>query len=120
MLTIRTQIHRRTALVEVSGELDMFTRPQVADALDRLKSEQDELRHIILDLRGLTFMDGQGLHELIRQLGFAHERRHNFAVIRGPQSVHRLLEMTAAEELLVIVDDPDDLAPPSLAEPTTQ
>jgi hypothetical protein len=36
-LSIKTRTYRRTALVEVRGELDLCTRPQVADVLDDLK-----------------------------------------------------------------------------------
>jgi hypothetical protein len=33
-------------------------------------------------------------------------------LVRGSKAIQRVLELTAAEELLVLVDDPDDLAPP--------
>ena len=115
LLTIKTKVHRLTALVEVSGELDIATRPLLGDVLDRLEPElePDPVRHIVLDLRRLDFMDLQGVHELIRQAGVAQANQRNFAVVRGRGSVQRLLVMTAAEDLLVLVDDPDDLAPPS-------
>lgn len=65
-----------------------------------------------LDLRGLTFMDASGLHELIRQNDYARRNRHNLAVVRGRRPIKRLLAVTAVEELLVLVDDPADLVPP--------
>ncbi len=61
---------------------------------------------------GLTFMDASGLHELIRQNDYGHRNRHNLAVVRGRKAIQRLLELTAVEEILVMVDDPEDLAPP--------
>jgi hypothetical protein len=57
-------------------------------------------------------MDAMGLRELIRQNDFAHQNRHNLAVVRGRKAVQRLLELTAEEEILVLVEDPEYLAPP--------
>ncbi len=66
----------------------------------------------MLDLRGLTFMDVMGLNELIKQNEFARSNRHNLAVVRGTAAIQRVLELTRVEEMLVLVDDPDDLVPP--------
>jgi anti-anti-sigma regulatory factor len=57
-------------------------------------------------------MDASGLHELIRQRDYAHQNRHNLAVVRGRRAIERLLALSAVEELLVLVDDPADLTPP--------
>jgi hypothetical protein len=36
-------------------------------------------------------------------------------VVRAINAINRLLKLTEIEELLVLVDDPDDLVPPPLA-----
>jgi anti-sigma B factor antagonist len=112
VLEVEARTHRRTALVELRGELDIATVPQVAEVLGGLASDTDNVRHIVLDLRGLTFIDASGLHELIRQTDHARENRHNLAVVRGRRAIERLLSLTSVEELLVLVDDPADLVPP--------
>jgi anti-anti-sigma factor len=111
-LTAEVRTHRRTAVVALRGELDLATVSKVADVLDGVKPEADGIRHLVVDLRGLTFMDSSGLHELLRQNEYARTNHHNLAVVRGNDAIQRLLELTAADELLVLVDDPDDLAPP--------
>ena len=98
--------------------MDLATVPQVADVLDGLAPDANGVRHVVLDLRGLTFMDCSGLHELVRQNDYARRNRHNLAVVRGRKAIERLLALTAVEELLVMVDDPDDLAPPPPAPAT--
>jgi anti-sigma B factor antagonist len=111
-LALETRRHRRTALVALRGELDLLTVSKVAEVLDGLEPRADGLRHVVLDLRGLTFMDVLGLKELIRQNEFARSNRHNLAVVRGTAAIQRVLELTGVEEMLVLVDDPDDLVPP--------
>jgi anti-anti-sigma factor len=112
LLEVEARTRRRTALIELRGELDIATAPQVAEVLDGLAPDADGVRHVILDLRGLTFMDARGLHEVIRQNDYARQNRHNLAVVRGREAIQRLLALTAVDEILVLVDDPEDLAPP--------
>ena len=94
----------------------MLTTSRLAAMLDDLRPEADGVRHIVVDLRGLTFMDLTGLRELLKQNDFARENHHNLALVRGPEAVQLLLELTSSEELLVLVDDPDDLRPPTPTE----
>jgi anti-sigma B factor antagonist len=113
-LAVEIRRHRRTALVALRGELDLLTVSKVAEVLDDLEPRADGLRHVVLDLRGLTFMDVIGLKELIKQNEFARSNRHNLAVVRGTAAIQRVLELTGVEDMLVLVDDPDDLVPPPL------
>jgi anti-anti-sigma factor len=112
ILEVEARTHRRTALIELRGELDIATTPQVAEVLAGLEPAADGVRHVVLDLRGLTFMDARGVSELIRESDYARQNRHNLAVVRGRQPIQRLLALTSVEEILVLVDDPEDLAPP--------
>jgi anti-anti-sigma factor len=112
---VEARRNRRTALVALRGELDLLTVSKVAEVLDGLELRADGLRHVVLDLRGLTFIDVLGLKELIRQNEYARSNRHNLAVVRGTAAIQRILELTGVEEMLVLVDDPDDLVPPPLA-----
>ena len=111
-LAVEARRNRRTALVALRGELDLLTVSKVAEVLDGLELRADALRHVVLDLRGLTFLDLLGLKELIRQNEFARSNRHNLAVVRGTAAIQRVLELTGVEEMLVVVDDPYDLVPP--------
>ena len=114
-LAVEARKHRRTALVALRGELDMLTVSKVAEVIDDLAPHSDGVRHLVLDLRGLTFMDSSGLHEIIRQNEFARSNRHNLAVVRGTDAIERLLDVTGVKDSLVLVDDPDDLVPPPIS-----
>ncbi len=111
-LEVEALTHRRTALVALRGELDLVTVSKVAEVLDGLEPQPSGVRHVVLDLRGLTFMDLPGLRELMRQNEYARSNRHNLAVVRGTFPIERLLELTGVDDQLVLVDDPDDLSPP--------
>ncbi len=114
-LQVEALTHRRTALVALRGELDLVTISKVTEVIDELEPGGVGVRHLVLDLRGLTFMDVPALRELIKQNEFARENRHNLAVVCGTPAIERLLKLTGVADLLVLVDDPDDLAPPLFA-----
>lgn len=57
-------------------------------------------------------MDSTGLHTLANQSEYARVNRHNLAVVRGTDAIQRLLKLAKVDEVLVLVDDPDDLVPP--------
>ena len=110
-LDVRARTHRRTALVALRGELDLVSVSKVAQVIDELEPQAGGVRHIVLDLRGLTFIDVPALHELLKQNEFARSNRHNLAVVRGTDQIQRVLKLTGVEEMLVLVDDPEDLVP---------
>jgi anti-anti-sigma factor len=109
---VRLRTQGRTALLELFGELDLATVGQVADAFDGLALGSNGFSHVVLDLRGLTFMDVAGIHELVRQSDDAHQNRHNLAIVRGHAPINRLMAITAVDTLLVLVESPEDLIPP--------
>ncbi len=114
---VRLQTNRRTAVLGVDGELDLATVGQFGDAFESLNLDADGFRHVVLDLRGLTFMDATGIGELLRQNRDAAMNRCNFAVVRGRESISRLLAITNVDAMLVLVDSPEDLAPPIAGAP---
>ena len=111
-LSVEARINRRTALIALRGELDLVTVSKFAEVVEGLEPATGGVRHIVLDLRGLTFIDVPALHELLRQHEYARSNRHNLAVVRGTPAIQRVLRLTGVEEQLVLVDDPEDLAPP--------
>jgi len=113
-LAVEAKTYRRTALVALRGELDLISVSKLAEVISGLNPESHEIRHIVLDLRGLTLLDLPALRELIRQNEFARENSHNLAVVRGTGLIDRVLKLTGVEKQLVLVDDPDDLVPPPL------
>jgi anti-anti-sigma factor len=113
-LAVEARTHRRTALVAFRGALDLVTVSKVAEAIDDLAPRPEGVRHVVLDLRGVTFLDVPALRELLRQSEYARANGHNLAVVRGTYAIQRLLKLTGTEESLVLVDDPEDLVPPPL------
>ena len=96
-----------SAVIAVSGELDLATGPELEAELDQLSGPHTRL--VVIDLRQLDFMDSTGLSILVR----AHQRLAGegceVGLVKGSQQVQRLLDLTGVAERLRLVDAPEEL-----------
>jgi anti-sigma B factor antagonist len=104
-LEFTTTRNGTVAVVAPTGELDLSGATILEAELDRLAAEP-ELGSVVLDLRGLEFMDSSGLRLIVLTDMRAREAGRRFALIRGGETVHRVFEITRMSERLEFVDDP--------------
>ena len=84
--------------LSLSGELDLASADRLESALDELRASSAS--GVILDLRGLSFIDSTGLrviiqlHERMRAAGMPLE------IWEGPAPVARVFEISGAREQL--------------------
>ncbi|MFJ4716549.1 STAS domain-containing protein [Streptomyces sp. NPDC088785] len=101
----RVEQHGSIVTVVISGEADLGDLRQITEALDQALHDPDT-RGTVIDLSGLTFADSVLLNQLLK----AHAR-HAAADrplrVAGPlhSGVSRLLEITAADEILAVAAD---------------
>jgi len=84
-------------VVEAIGELDLHS----ADALEREVSRLRADRHdrIVVDLRGVEFIDSTGLRLLIGLQRAAQREGRSLSLVPGPRPVQRIFELTATHAL---------------------
>ena len=110
--TFNTRISQRDGVVwlALGGELDVFTSPRLRDALEEAMPTGSEA--LVLDLRGLSFLDSSGLavilgvNERCRSRGPARSASSSAA----RRSVEALFETIGAADYLPIVDDVGELS----------
>ena len=99
---------RAAVWIRVSGELDVASAPQFEPTL------REALRSallVVVDIRGLTFIDSTGLSVIVAAHGEARQSRRRLVLVRGPAPIDRLFELTGLSEQLEIVDLRPVLAP---------
>jgi anti-sigma B factor antagonist len=87
-------------LVEVIGEVDANTAPELRDTATTLL--KDGLRSVVIACERLTFMDSAGLTALIELHALAAERGATFAVRNPTELVSRLLRITGLDAEICI------------------
>jgi anti-sigma B factor antagonist len=107
-LEFETTRNGTVAIVRPVGELDLSGAAVLEAELDRLV-EDPELVAVVLDMRGLEFMDSSGLRLVVMADMRAREAGRRFVLVRGDETVHRVFEITRMSERLDFVDDPEEV-----------
>ena len=92
-------------MITVSGELDVAS----SQLFERELAKLHEVAFVVVDLRGLTFIDSTGLGVLVRAHQLAQEQGRRFGLVRGNGQVDRLLSLTGLDEELLVGDSADEL-----------
>jgi anti-anti-sigma factor len=90
-------------VIRPTGDLDMESAKRFEDALD---VAIDRHRGLIVDLRGVEFLDTEGLGALLRASHRAAERGVPLRLVRGPRRVDRIFDLTDTRAKLDFVDLP--------------
>jgi anti-anti-sigma factor len=104
-----TALRGAMAIVTLRGELDRCASAQLEPALERLLDDP-RLDAIALDLRGLDFLDSSGLRTIVLARNRLSDEDRRLVLVRGPQTVQRVFEITRMTERLEFVDGPDRVA----------
>ena len=89
--------------LSLSGEFDLAAVAGFERELDRI---QGGTRTLVLDLRGVTFMDSSGLRAIVIADQQARAEDKRCLVVRGPEQVDHVLDLTGIGERLELVEDP--------------
>jgi anti-anti-sigma factor len=89
-------------VLALHGELDLATVDDVSAAIDEHGANR---RAVVLDLRGLTFMDSSGINLLVR----LHARRDGapVAFVAPTELVGQTLDVTQVRRHLTWVESPE-------------
>jgi len=93
---------RESVRVSPVGELDIATVDKLRDEVVRLR--ESGFSRIVLDLRRVRFIDSTGLRLVLELDAAARADSHNLDVVRGPDVVHRIFEVTQVAERLSFVE----------------
>lgn len=110
-LAFRVDVHPQRDVVRVApvGELDVATAAALQAQLDELHGVG--FKHIVLDLRQLTFMDCRGMRLILAEDRFARRTGRRFSIIKGGRGVQRVLDVCGLTEKLQIAPSQVDSRP---------
>jgi anti-sigma B factor antagonist len=94
------------AVVNLKGELDIAAAPALTKALDELATR--DIRSVVLDLRGLDFIDSSGLRAILRADALARDNGHELLLVRGTEAVQRVFELTRMDGRLNMLSAPGE------------
>lgn len=96
--------YKRCDLYKVSGRVDSFTAPQLAEAL--AESTNEGRHNIVLDLSGADYVSSAGLRVMIDvQKTCKHGARGELVLVGVPKRIFETLELAGFVPLFRFFDD---------------
>lgn len=95
---VAVEVRGDTAVLQLSGELDVHGSHRLAEAVDRLIS--GPLQQIEIDAAGLTFVDSAGLQSLLLARQRAQTAGMGMRIDRSSRVLDRVVDMTQVHDEL--------------------
>ena len=92
---------RATTTLRLHGELDMAAAPTLRRALHEL---QHGGGRVVVDLRGLSFLDSMGLSALLEAHDAGRDGHREVSFIAGGRSVQRVFKITKMDERVTWIE----------------
>jgi anti-anti-sigma factor len=97
-LTVSTEQHGDVTVVEVAGELDMATAPQLQNEVSQLV-DAGQVR-LVFDLANVSFCDSTGLSVFVRTRNRCETAGGEVRLAAPQRAVQRILEVSGLVEVL--------------------
>ena len=91
-------------ILRLRGDLDLYSAPALDDALVDIEGEKWPT--IVLDMRELNFIDSMALRLVMRTQARAEQDGRRVVLVRGPEFLDRVLELSGLASHLEIADEP--------------
>ena len=102
---VETEKVGTTVHVRLFGEFDLLAYDNVDEVLSDAQAHDQP--DIVIDLRGLSFIDSSGIRALLRANLRAEEAARTLRLIPGPNNVQRVFEVAGLDtKLHFIASDP--------------
>ncbi|MFJ1801698.1 STAS domain-containing protein [Streptomyces sp. NPDC088180] len=102
-LTITTRSAGTGPVLEVTGDLDHATAPELRKAVDGLTVAAGQL--LVLDLARLDFCDSSGISALLSARSLAIGQGAGMALASVPTNTARILRIVGLDQVFTIHDD---------------
>ena len=111
-LTLNTRTEAEHTVLEVAGEVDVYTAPALRDRIaDLLDGGRQRL---VVDLGGVEFLDSTGLGVLVAGLNRAREVGGTLSLVCPQERVLKLFRITGLDEVFAVHSTVDEaLASPA-------
>lgn len=94
----------KSIVVEVDGELDLGSSPQLEQALEYARRDQPPL--VVIDLAKLRFSDMAGLRVLMEAQEQSDREEGQLVLANVPEPVRRVIKLARLNSVFTILENP--------------
>ncbi len=101
-LSIETEKADDVVVLHVAGEVDVFTAPQLREAL--VGAIEEGSRDVVVDLQGVDFLDSTGLGVLVAGLKRVRQYGGDLSLVCTREHILKILDITGLVKVLKVHD----------------
>lgn len=102
-LTVNTRAaNDTTCVLDIEGEVDVYTAPQLKQ--DIVQIAESGVKHLIINLSKVEYLDSTGLGVLIGGLKRLRENDGNLALVGPGMRILRIFEITGLDKIFDIYE----------------
>ena len=99
-LSLETRHEGGHTIIEVGGEIDVYTAPKLRDKITELVG--DGVYHLIIDMEGVEFLDSTGLGVLVGGLKKVRAHNGSLQLICTQERLLKIFRITGLAKVFVI------------------
>ena len=104
-MQLSTQAKGKGAVVSVSGDIDLYTSPELRKAIAKLaKKKADPL---VVDLKDVDYMDSSGVATLVEGLQLTGRYDGAFRIATLNEGVREVFELARLDKVFAVYDNVD-------------
>lgn len=103
-LDIKTSQVKETSLITVTGEVDLYTSPELRTAI--MNAVPTAAAGVSVDLSGVQYMDSSGVATLVEGLRSARDHAKLFTLINPSAAVRKVLELARLDTVFEVGSAP--------------
>ena len=105
-MKVKKRIDGDIAVVDVVGDVDMYTSPKLRDALQSLT--RGKVQRIIVNLAGVEFMDSSGIATIVQAYKEILPKNGSVCLASPAGNVLRVFELSNLTSLFPVYDSVDE------------
>jgi len=102
-MNVNVENHDGVCVIAVDGDVDLYSSPQVRDAI--LRAVKAKAETLIVDLAGVGYMDSSGVATLVEGLQLTRDYRGAFRLANLRSRVREVFQLARLEKVFEIFDD---------------
>ena len=104
-LYIETERIGSNLIVEIEGELDLETSPTFREAVDEKLNQYDSIKHLILDLKKVSFIDSSGLGVILGRFKRLNQKGGKISAVNVSDQIKRIFQLSGLLKIMEIYED---------------
>ncbi|HBF38220.1 MAG TPA: anti-sigma F factor antagonist [Firmicutes bacterium] len=104
-MILKTERQGANLIVFIDGELDLETAPLFKETIEKKLNQYESVRHLILDLEKVSFIDSSGLGAILGRYKRLSGQGGKISAIKVSQPVKRIFELSGLLKVVKIYEN---------------